>query len=133
MKTTGTVVAIILFLAIVAGAGYGIFAGYKLISSQWRILNSDWRACLIIIAAVLILCSLFISASIGSYIKKHGLTSTGKVMAYKEFIRWYSDLKSELPDTVEGFVTGRLDRLTPNQQLVLKVASVLGRRFDIRT
>ena len=101
MKSIGTTVAILLFLAILGGIGYGIFAGYKFISAQWHILNSEWRASLTIIATVLIICSIFISASPGSYIKKHGLTNTGKVMAYNEFINWYSDLKNEVQDKIK--------------------------------
>lgn len=34
-----------------------------------------------------------------------------------------------LPDTVQGVITSRIDRLTPPQQLTLKVASVIGRIF----
>ncbi|MEB3336857.1 MAG: adenylate/guanylate cyclase domain-containing protein [Leptolyngbyaceae bacterium] len=34
-----------------------------------------------------------------------------------------------LPDTVQGVIISRLDRLTPGQQLTLKVASVVGRTF----
>jgi len=37
-----------------------------------------------------------------------------------------------LPDTIEGVVAGRLDRLSPAQQLVVKVASVVGRGFPLR-
>jgi class 3 adenylate cyclase/tetratricopeptide (TPR) repeat protein len=37
-----------------------------------------------------------------------------------------------LPDTVEGVVTSRIDRLTPQQQLTLKTASVIGRVFPLR-
>ena len=36
------------------------------------------------------------------------------------------------PDTIEGVVTGRIDRLRPPEQLALKVASVLGRGFLAR-
>ncbi|MBK9712906.1 MAG: AAA family ATPase [Kouleothrix sp.] len=35
----------------------------------------------------------------------------------------------DFPDTVQGIVTSRIDRLTPQQQLALKVASVIGRVF----
>lgn len=35
-----------------------------------------------------------------------------------------------LPDTVHGVITSRIDRLTPAQQLTLKVASVIGRAFS---
>jgi class 3 adenylate cyclase/tetratricopeptide (TPR) repeat protein len=38
-----------------------------------------------------------------------------------------------LPDTVQGVITSRIDRLTPPQQLTLKVASVIGRVFAYRT
>ena len=37
------------------------------------------------------------------------------------------------PDTVQGVVTSRIDRLPPPQQLTLKVASVVGRIFAVRT
>src|SRR5262249_41301994 len=36
------------------------------------------------------------------------------------------------PRTVEGVITRRIDRLTPAQQLALKVASVIGRVFPFR-
>lgn len=36
------------------------------------------------------------------------------------------------PDTVQGVVTSRIDRLMPNEQLTLKVASVIGRSFSCR-
>ncbi|MFN8458085.1 MAG: adenylate/guanylate cyclase domain-containing protein [Anaerolineae bacterium] len=38
-----------------------------------------------------------------------------------------------LPDTVQGVITSRIDRLTPAQQLTLKVASVIGRAFELET
>ncbi len=37
--------------------------------------------------------------------------------------------QTQFPDTIEGVVTGRIDRLRPEQQLTVKVASVLGRVF----
>lgn len=40
------------------------------------------------------------------------------------------DLRAlQVPDTVQGIVTSRIDRLTPQQQLTLKSASVIGRVF----
>ena len=36
----------------------------------------------------------------------------------------------ELPGTIQGLITSRIDRLTQQQQLTLKVASVLGRAFS---
>ena len=35
------------------------------------------------------------------------------------------------PDTIEGVITSRIDRLTAQQQLVLKVSSVIGRLFAL--
>ena len=37
-----------------------------------------------------------------------------------------------LPDTVQGVVTSRIDRLTPPQQTALKIASVLGPAFTLQ-
>lgn len=42
------------------------------------------------------------------------------------------DLATELPDTVQGLITSRIDRLDAPQQLTLKVASVVGRSFEDR-
>jgi class 3 adenylate cyclase len=39
----------------------------------------------------------------------------------------------QLPNTIEGIITSRVDRLTPSQQMALKVASVIGRVFTYRT
>ena len=41
------------------------------------------------------------------------------------------DLRSvDLPDTVHGAVMARIDRLSPSQRMLLKVASVVGRTFE---
>ena len=39
----------------------------------------------------------------------------------------------DLPETVQGVIISRIDRLTPLQQLTLKVASVIGRVFEYKT
>lgn len=39
----------------------------------------------------------------------------------------------DFPDTIEGVVTSRIDRLDPAQQLALKVSSVIGRVFTFNT
>jgi class 3 adenylate cyclase/tetratricopeptide (TPR) repeat protein len=39
----------------------------------------------------------------------------------------------DLPTTIEGVITSRVDRLTASQQLAIKVASVIGRVFRLRT
>ena len=39
----------------------------------------------------------------------------------------------KLPDTVEGLITARIDRLTPDEQLSIKVASVIGSQFASAT
>ncbi len=39
----------------------------------------------------------------------------------------------ELPDTIEGIVTSRVDHLEPSLEMVLKVASVIGREFALAT
>ena len=37
-----------------------------------------------------------------------------------------------IPDSLEGIINDRVDRLAPSQQLALKVASVIGRLFSLR-
>ncbi|NBS95006.1 MAG: hypothetical protein EBT08_02430, partial [Betaproteobacteria bacterium] len=38
-----------------------------------------------------------------------------------------------LPDTIEGLITARIDRLSPDEQLTIKVASVIGSQFESET
>jgi class 3 adenylate cyclase/tetratricopeptide (TPR) repeat protein len=38
-----------------------------------------------------------------------------------------------IPDSVEGIINDRVDRLPPSEQMALKVASVIGRLFSLRT
>jgi class 3 adenylate cyclase/tetratricopeptide (TPR) repeat protein len=42
------------------------------------------------------------------------------------------NLDTLLPDTIEGVIVSRIDRLSPQAQLTLKVASVIGRIFALR-
>jgi class 3 adenylate cyclase/tetratricopeptide (TPR) repeat protein len=49
-----------------------------------------------------------------------------------ELVSGVGDILSlRLPDTVHGALTSRIDRLTPTQQLTVKVASVIGRVFAV--
>ncbi len=38
----------------------------------------------------------------------------------------------EFPESVQGVIRGRLDRLTPEQQMLVKTASIVGRIFELR-
>ena len=38
----------------------------------------------------------------------------------------------DIPESIEGIITSRIDRLTPSQALTLKVASVIGRTFSLK-
>jgi len=42
-----------------------------------------------------------------------------------------ADALAEYPETVEGIVASRIDKLSPDEQLTVKVASVIGRRFPV--
>jgi len=44
-----------------------------------------------------------------------------------------TDIQAGVPDTLEGLVLARLDRLPSDEQLTMKVASVIGRSFLVRT
>jgi class 3 adenylate cyclase len=63
------------------------------------------------------------------------LRDGGAVVVRDGTCRLTRDLTSgaaySLPDTVHGIVATRIDQLTPQQQLTLKVAAVLGRQFGL--
>lgn len=86
MNITGLFLAIILLTGIIAGVGYGAYAGYEFLSVQWQILSKDWQAVLIIVAAILVTCTLFLSLSLRSAMKKFGFKGVGKVVTYNDFL-----------------------------------------------
>lgn len=94
MRLLGTLLVLLLLAALLIAAGYGIWWGYKLLSVQWDVLSRDWKAGLTIIGSILFLCAFFISASMGSFIRRYTPASIGKVTAYNEFVSWYSELKN---------------------------------------
>lgn len=66
----------------------------------------------------------------------YALRDTGQIIV-KDGVCWISPTANDLqdlrlPDTVHGVITSRIDRLTPEQQLSLKVASVIGHTFAYR-
>jgi len=61
----------------------------------------------------------------GALIVEHGRAKLGPAARDVEGLR--------LPDTIEGVVTSRIDRLSAREQLTLKVAAVIGRAFAYRT
>ena len=102
MKIIGTILALALLISLLFGVGYGVISGYEFLSVQWQSLSDDWKAILVIITTILILCALFISLSIQSSIKTYGLKGTGKVMTYNDFIHWYSQLKNNNAEALDA-------------------------------
>lgn len=65
----------------------------------------------------------------------YALRDTGLVMVENGACRLGTEQALEtlsLPDTLQGIVTSRIDRLPPSEKLALKVASVIGREFLVR-
>ncbi len=59
---------------------------------------------------------------------RHLISTTGGICTLEPDV----DLDAvELPDTLQGIITSRIDQMTPQQQLTLKVASVLGTTFHL--
>lgn len=66
----------------------------------------------------------------------HALRDTGDLIIENGTVRLsksYNAYETSMPTTVQGIITSRIDRLTPAQQLTLKVASVIGRLFPFGT
>ncbi|GAB4211872.1 MAG: hypothetical protein OHK0022_46960 [Roseiflexaceae bacterium] len=65
----------------------------------------------------------------------YALRDTGKIRVAEDRCELApgADLSTlEFPETVQGAIISRVDRLSPSQQLILKVASVIGRVFAVR-
>ncbi len=61
------------------------------------------------------------------------LTETGHIRAVGSHVFVENDLhKADLPLTIQGLVQARIDRLNEMDKLVLKVAAVIGRQFQVR-
>jgi len=64
------------------------------------------------------------------------LSNDGLIDVAGRMVRWTGgdDLSAiRLPDTIEGLITARIDRLSPDEQLTIKVASVIGSYFESQT
>lgn len=65
------------------------------------------------------------------------LRDAGLVRVEARTCRWAAGNLNQasiaLPDTLEGIITSRIDRLPAADQMALKVASVIGRIFELRT
>jgi predicted ATPase len=57
------------------------------------------------------------------------VTPTGECRVNRAMNKQLSTLG--IPDTLRGLITGKVDRLSQSQQMILKVASVIGRVFEI--
>jgi len=79
MNVIGMILAVILLGGIVVGMGYGAFSGYEFLSVQWGSLSNDWKAILIVVGAILIACSLYVSWSIQSAMKRYALKGAGVI------------------------------------------------------
>jgi class 3 adenylate cyclase/tetratricopeptide (TPR) repeat protein len=74
----------------------------------------------------------FFSEELVYALRDNGLVSTENGQCH--IVTESGDLRDlNLPDTIQGVITSRIDRLIPAQQLTLKVASVIGRMFEYRT
>lgn len=65
----------------------------------------------------------------------YALRDAGHVIVEGDACRLAVDVHAlddlDVPDSVHGVVAGRIDRLSPSEQLTLKVASVIGRLFRV--
>ena len=102
MRSIGIFLAVVVLIGVVAGIGYGAVSGYKFLSVQWQSLSNEWRAILIVVATIAVVCTLFASLSIQSSIRKYGLNGSGRVMAYNDFAHWYSALKNNSIDATKA-------------------------------
>ena len=93
MKAIGIILAIGVLVVIVGGIGYGAYSGVEFLSVQWGSLSNDWKAILIVLGAILIACSLYLSWTIQGAMKRYALKGAGKVQVYNAFVDWYAVLK----------------------------------------
>jgi len=121
MKIVGIISAILVIAGVLSGLGYGAISGFEFLSAQWERLAPDWKASIIVISSLLILCTLFLALLLRSAIKRYGLKGPGKVMAYNNFAHWYSVLKS---DDAEALLTENF-RTVINQMTLWGSAQVI--------
>lgn len=101
MNIVGIVLGVIFIISIIIGIGYGGYTAYEFLSIQWVSLSNDWKSILIVISALVLFCSLLIAITIRSSIKKYGIKGNGKVLAYNDFIHWFSALKGDKAEAME--------------------------------
>jgi len=105
LKVFGVAFALVMIVGMIAGVGYGVIFGYEFLSVQWGSLSNDWKAILIVVGSLLIVCTLYLSWSVQAAMRRYALAGSGKVQAYNAFADWYIGLKkgeAEL-SSVESF------------------------------
>jgi len=93
MKVIGAILGIALLIAVVWGLGYGVYSGAGFLSVQWGSLSNDWTAILIVVGALLVACTLYLSWSMQAAMRRYALAGSGKVQAYNAFADWYIGLR----------------------------------------
>jgi len=127
------IIALGVLTGFVVVIGFGVYVAYEYLFSQWEILNREWRAVLVLILAVLTFCTFYITYSFRNSLRKYGPRNTGKVMAYNEFVQWYSLLKSNGEEVVNLNMLKKIANqllLWGNQQVVKQVYELTNKAQD---
>lgn len=95
MDAVGGVLAAVLMVGFLAGLGFGVFSGYEFLSVQWGSLSNDWKAILIVVGALLVACTLYLTWSVQGAMRRYALAGSGKVQAYNAYADWYIGLKKD--------------------------------------
>ena len=75
----------------------------------------------------------FFSEELAAALKEAGLVFIDEAGVCRLAPHASAELRSVFPDTIQGVITSRIDHLPPAEQTTLKIASVIGRLFALRT
>ncbi|TQV87424.1 hypothetical protein [Aliikangiella coralliicola] len=89
MKGIGFVLALIVFIAIISGVGYALYEGWGFLSHQWTMLDTTRKPVVALLSSAIVISALLVILFTHSSFKKSLNSSSGKTMAYNNFMNWY--------------------------------------------
>jgi hypothetical protein len=91
MRFFGLLIALALFLGVLYALGVGLGGAWDGLWAQWNQLEGGTRPVVLLLATVIVLCTLLALVVLRQGLRKYSVQAVGKSAAYGAYLRWYID------------------------------------------